>query len=111
MGRQMVHCGFTMGAPYYSFGCTHCYLPSNANRVPIPSFDEMKAQIDANRRMVGWSGTLQITGGDLPDAYWRGGVRGAGSDRAVRRRGRRGPHGNDPWENTSRSSFLPRTAR
>ena len=73
MGRQMVHCGFTMGAPYYSFGCTHCYLPSNANRVPIPSFDEMKAQIDANRLMVGWSGTLQITGGDLPDAYWRAG--------------------------------------
>ncbi|MEM8962591.1 MAG: hypothetical protein AAGD38_13990 [Acidobacteriota bacterium] len=71
VGRQVVHCAYTLGASYCSFGCTHCYLPKTANRVPIPSFDEMKAQIDANRRFVGPLGGLQLTGGDLVDAYWR----------------------------------------
>ncbi|NJL27165.1 MAG: hypothetical protein HC897_04390, partial [Thermoanaerobaculia bacterium] len=71
LGRQLVHCGYTMGAAYCSFGCTHCYLPRNANRVPIPSLDEMKAQIDANRRLMGATGGLQITGGDVVDAYWQ----------------------------------------
>ena len=73
VGRHLVHCGFTMGASYCSFGCTHCYLPNNANRVPIPGFDEMKQQIDANRRLIGPGGGLQITGGDVVDAYWRAG--------------------------------------
>ncbi len=70
-GRHLVHCAYTMGASYCSFGCTHCYLPANANQAPIPSLDEMKAQIDANRRMIGPGGGLQITGGDVVDAYWR----------------------------------------
>ena len=73
MGRHLVHCGYTMGASYCSLGCTHCYLPSNANRVPLPSLDEMRAQIDANRRLIGPGGGLQITGGDVVDAYWRAG--------------------------------------
>lgn len=71
LGKQIVHCGYTMGAAYCSFGCTHCYLPSNANRAPIPTLDEMKEQIDANRRLIGENGGLQITGGDVVDAYWK----------------------------------------
>ena len=71
LGRQIVHCGYTLGAAYCSFGCTHCYLPRNANRAPLPSLTEMKEQIDANARLVGENGGLQITGGDVLDAYWR----------------------------------------
>ena len=71
VGRAVVHCGYTLGASYCSFGCTHCYLPVNANRTPLPSLADMKAQIDANRRLVGPGGGLQITGGDVIDAYWR----------------------------------------
>ncbi len=68
VGRHVVHCGYTMGAAPCSFGCTHCYLPKNANRVPLPSLDEMEAQIDANRRLSGPGSGLQITGGDVVDA-------------------------------------------
>ena len=73
VGRQLSHCGYTLGASYCSFGCTHCYLPANANRAPLPSLAEMKAQIDANRRFLGHAGALQITGGDVVDAYLRAG--------------------------------------
>ena len=72
-GRHLTHCGFTTGASYCSFRCTHCYLPKNANEVPIPSLADMKEQIEANRRLQGPGGGLQITGGDVADAYWRGG--------------------------------------
>jgi hypothetical protein len=72
-GRHLTHCGFTLGASYCSFHCTHCYLPKNANEVPIPSLAQMKEQIDANRRFQGPGGGLQITGGDVADAYWRAG--------------------------------------
>jgi hypothetical protein len=72
-GRHLTHCGFTTGASYCSFRCTHCYLPANANEVPIPSLAELKEQIDANRRFQGPGGGLQITGGDVADAYWRSG--------------------------------------
>ncbi|MGH8092578.1 MAG: hypothetical protein ACREIF_03790 [Chthoniobacterales bacterium] len=72
-GRHLTHCGFTTGASYCSFRCTHCYLPANANKVPIPSLAEMKEQIEANRRFQGPGGGLQITGGDVADAYWRAG--------------------------------------
>ncbi len=72
-GRHLTHCGFTLGASYCSFHCTHCYLPKNANDVPIPSLADMKEQIDANRRFQGPGGGLQITGGDVADAYWRAG--------------------------------------
>jgi rSAM/selenodomain-associated transferase 2 len=72
-GRHLTHCGFILGASYCSFHCTHCYLPKNANLVPIPSLAEMKEQIDANRRFQGPGGGLQITGGDVADAYWRSG--------------------------------------
>ena len=71
VGRQFTQCGYVMGPSYCSFGCTHCYLPSNANRAPLPTWDEMKAQIDANRRLLGHAGNLQITGGDVVDAYVR----------------------------------------
>ncbi len=72
-GRHLTHCGFTLGASYCSFHCTHCYLPKNANEVPLPSLAQMKEQIDANRRLQGPGGGLQITGGDVADAYWRSG--------------------------------------
>ena len=72
-GRHLTHCGFTTGASYCSFHCTHCYLPKNANQVPMPSLAEMKEQIDANRRFQGPGGGLQITGGDVADAYFRAG--------------------------------------
>jgi len=72
-GRHLTHCGFTTGASYCSFHCTHCYLPANANQVPIPSLAQMKEQIDANRLFQGPGGGLQITGGDVADAYWRAG--------------------------------------
>lgn len=72
-GRHLTHCGFTTGASYCSFHCTHCYLPKNANQVPIPSLAQMKEQIDANRRFQGPGGGMQITGGDVADAYWRSG--------------------------------------
>ncbi|MBA3833337.1 MAG: radical SAM protein [Chthoniobacterales bacterium] len=70
-GRHLTHCGFTTGASYCSFHCTHCYLPKIANQIPIPSFTQMKEQIDANRRFQGPGAGLQITGGDVADAYWR----------------------------------------
>ena len=72
-GRHLTHCGFILGASYCAFHCTHCYLPKNANRVPIPSLGDVKEQIDANRRFQGPGGGLQITGGDVADAYWRSG--------------------------------------
>ena len=72
-GRHLTHCGFILGASYCSFHCTHCYLPKNANSVPIPSLADVKEQIDANRRFQGPGGGLQITGGDVADAYWRAG--------------------------------------
>ncbi|MEO5719270.1 MAG: radical SAM protein [Chthoniobacterales bacterium] len=70
-GRHLTHCGFTTGASYCSFHCTHCYLPREANQIPIPTFEAMKEQIDANRRLQGPGAGLQITGGDVADAYWR----------------------------------------
>ena len=39
----------------------------------MPSLAQMKAQVEANRRMIGPGGGLQITGGDVVDAYWRAG--------------------------------------
>jgi hypothetical protein len=72
-GRHLTHCGFITGPSYCSFRCTHCYLPKNANEVPIPSLPEMKEVIEANRRFQGPGGGLQITGGDVADAYWRAG--------------------------------------
>ncbi|MGZ8940461.1 MAG: hypothetical protein ACXW32_14750, partial [Limisphaerales bacterium] len=72
-GRHLTHCGFTLGASYCSFHCTHCYLPKNANSIPIPSLAQVKEQIDANRRLQGPGGGLQITGGDVADAYWKSG--------------------------------------
>jgi len=71
LGRHWVHCGYTLGPSYCAFGCTHCYLPKNANRVPLPSLAEMRAQIDVHRRLLGPRGNLQITGGDVVDAYQR----------------------------------------
>lgn len=73
VGKHWVQCGYTLGPSYCSFGCSHCYLPGNANRVPLVPLQDMKAQIDANRAMLGQGGSIQITGGDVVDAYWRTG--------------------------------------
>ncbi len=72
-GRHLTHCGFTTGASYCSFHCTHCYLPKNANEVPIPALAQVKEQIRANRNFQGPFGGLQITGGDVADAYFKSG--------------------------------------
>jgi hypothetical protein len=71
VGQHWVQCAFTMGPSYCSFGCSHCYLPGNANRVPLVSCADMKKQIDANREMIGKGGNIQITGGDVAEAYLR----------------------------------------
>ncbi|NKB62862.1 MAG: hypothetical protein GKR95_12325 [Gammaproteobacteria bacterium] len=73
VGKHWVQCAFTMGPSYCSFGCTHCYLPKNANRVPMLSLDDMKQQIRVNRERIGEGGGIQITGGDVVEAYWRAG--------------------------------------
>jgi hypothetical protein len=73
VGKFWVQCSYTLGPSYCSFGCSHCYLPSNANRVPLVPLVDMKAQIDANRRMQGKGGAIQVTGGDVVDAYVRAG--------------------------------------
>jgi len=39
--------------------------------VPLVSLADMKKQIDANRGMIGKGGNIQITGGDVVDAYLR----------------------------------------
>ncbi len=39
----------------------------------MPSFAQMREQIDANRRLQGPGGGLQITGGDVADAYFKTG--------------------------------------
>ncbi len=39
----------------------------------MPTLAQMKEQIDANRRFQGPGGGLQITGGDVADAYFRSG--------------------------------------
>ena len=69
VGQHWVQCGFITGPSYCSFGCSHCYLPKNANHVTQPSISEIKLQIDANRQFLGPGGHLQITGGDVVDAY------------------------------------------
>jgi hypothetical protein len=75
LGRHWVGCGYTMGPSYCSFGCSHCYLPKASNRVPLVSLESMKEQIIAQRELLGPGGNLQITGGDVVDAYWRAGKR------------------------------------
>ena len=69
VGKHWVQCAYTMGPSYCSFGCSHCYLPKDANRVPLVTLAEMKQQIDANRKLIGYGGRIQITGGDVVDAY------------------------------------------
>ena len=73
VGKHWVHCGYTLGPAYCSFGCSHCYLPKGANRLPLVSLGSMRAQIDTQRRLMGPGGNLQITGGDVVEAYWRAG--------------------------------------
>ena len=73
IGKHWVHCGYTLGPAFCSFGCSHCYLPRGANRLPMVTLGSMKAQIDAQRRLMGPGGNLQITGGDVVEAYWREG--------------------------------------
>ena len=111
-GRHLTHCGFTLGASYCSFHCTHCYLPKNANGVPIPSFAQMKEQIDANRRFQGPGGGLQITGGDVADAYWRAGRRRrTGKNRPLRLFRWPRPDAHDARADADRASGISRAPR
>ena len=107
-GRHLTHCGFMTGASYCSFRCTHCYLPKKANEIPIPSFAQMKEQIDANRRFQGPGAGLQITGGDVADAYWR--TNRAGELVAIvalRRRRRSGSDVDDARADPAGTSEIP----
>src|SRR5260221_6143086 len=72
-GALLTHGVFIPGASCCSLRCTHCYSPTTPNRGPTRSLAEVKEQIDANRRFQGPGGGLQITGGDVADAYWRSG--------------------------------------
>ncbi len=69
VGQHWVQCGFITGPSYCSFGCTHCYLPKDANHQRQPVLNEIKEQLDANRKLLGHGGHIQITGGDVVDAY------------------------------------------
>ncbi len=69
VGQHWVQCGFITGPSYCSFGCTHCYLPKDANHQEQPTVDKIKQQLDANRKLLGHGGHIQITGGDVVDAY------------------------------------------
>ncbi|MFT5260090.1 MAG: hypothetical protein ACI9J2_000674 [Saprospiraceae bacterium] len=73
VGRHWVQCGYTLGPSYCSFGCSHCYLPKAANKVPLVSLSQMKRQIEAQRKLMGEGGNLQITGDDVVDAYFHAG--------------------------------------
>ncbi len=73
LGKHWVQCGYTLGPSYCSFGCSHCYLPKAANKVPLVPLIQMKQQIDAHRTIMGEGGNLQITGGDVVEAYFRAG--------------------------------------
>lgn len=73
LGKQVVDCAFTLGPTYCSFSCSHCYLPSRANAMPAPGLEEMLEQIRVCREAVGPGGSIQITGGDVVDAYLRAG--------------------------------------
>ncbi len=73
VGKHWVQCGYTLGPSYCSFGCSHCYLPKGANRQALVPLSEMKEQIQVQRRLMGAGGNLQITGGDVIDAYFRAG--------------------------------------
>ncbi len=73
VGKHWVQCGYTMGPSYCSFGCSHCYLPKGANHQALVPLAQMKEQIDAQRRLMGVGGNIQITGGDVVDAYFRAG--------------------------------------
>ena len=71
VGQHWVQCGFITGPSYCSFGCTHCYLPKDANHQKQPEIGQIKEQLDANRKLLGHGGHIQITGGDVVDAYVR----------------------------------------
>ena len=63
IGKHWVQCGYTMGPSFCSFGCSHCYLPKNANRVPLTPLEQMKTQIDAQRNLLGEGGTCKLPAG------------------------------------------------
>ena len=71
IGKHWVHCGYTLGPAYCSFGCSHCYLPKKSNRVPLVSLNDMKEQLKAQRELMGAGSNIQITGGDVVEAYLR----------------------------------------
>ena len=66
VGKQWEGCGATVGAmPRCDFGCTACYLGSEANRTPALSLEELTAQLALIRERVGWRGNVQLTDGEV----------------------------------------------
>ena len=110
-GRHLTHCGFTLGASYCSFHCTHCYLPKNANEIPIPSLAQVKVNRSTPTAVCsGPGGGLQITGGDVADAYWKSG-RGDELIEIVRYAvlGWIHPDADDAWADLDRATAIPGT--
>ncbi len=65
-GRQGNGCGATIGAmPRCDFACRGCYLGTEANRAPMQSVDEIKAQMRLLRPLLGNAGNLQLTDGEV----------------------------------------------
>ena len=66
IGRQEEGCGATIGAmPRCDFGCTGCYLGTDANSTPALPLEEVKAQLNVLRERLGPWGNLQITDGEV----------------------------------------------
>ncbi|MEM9801000.1 MAG: radical SAM protein [Planctomycetota bacterium] len=66
VGRQWEGCAATIGAmPRCDFGCTACYLSSEANATPPLPLEAVRKQLRQIRENVGRWGNVQLTDGEL----------------------------------------------
>ncbi len=66
IGSYTVGCGATHGVmERCNFGCTACYLSSQANRQPPLPFEEVRNQLLQMRDCFGPGGNVQITSGEV----------------------------------------------
>jgi len=66
LGHMSPGCAATHGIhEACDFGCTACYLGSDANTARPLEFDEIAAQLDAIRAYTGPGGNVQITSGEV----------------------------------------------
>ncbi len=65
-GRQGNPCGATIGSmPRCDFACRGCYLGDGANHVPALPVEAVKRQMRQLRPLLGSSGNLQLTDGEV----------------------------------------------